>query len=119
MSPLSIKNSQLSNQLLSGRKQPIPNICIHELFIAGTARTSKTIALMSRERPFTYFDVDQYTNRLARVLQFHGVSRETIVGCHISDTPTIILFMLAIWKAGGDLLALGCTYAGAPVRVNY
>jgi amino acid adenylation domain-containing protein len=53
---------------------------------------------------FTYKELNETTNRLARILRKRGVKKDSIVGLMVEPSPRIIQGILAVWKAGGAYL---------------
>lgn len=83
---------------------PLLDRCIHQLFESQVSKSPDAVALIDDRRHFSYHEINDYTNRLARHLRQQGVTKESIVGCYIADPTQTILCMLAIWKAGGTYL---------------
>jgi amino acid adenylation domain-containing protein len=83
---------------------------IAELFVLQAARTPGHTALIAGPRQFTYRDLDERSNRLARHLQSLGVGPDTLVGVSMARSETLVVALLAILKAGGAYVPLDPTY---------
>jgi amino acid adenylation domain-containing protein len=82
------------------------NPCVHELFEQQVKKSPDSVALIDRDHKFTYQQLNSHANRLAQALINRGVSAETIVCCYLSRSRAIIIYTLAIMKAGGTYLLL-------------
>jgi amino acid adenylation domain-containing protein len=83
---------------------------IAEIFSAQAARTPDAIALISQGRSFTYRQLDENTNCLARHLQSLGVKPDTLVGVAMGRSATLVSSLLGILKAGGAYVPLDPTF---------
>ena len=83
---------------------------VHGLFEAQAARTPDAIAVTFEGQALSYRELDQRTNRLARLLQERGVGPEVCVGLCVERSPDMMVGLLAILKAGGAYLPLDPTY---------
>jgi amino acid adenylation domain-containing protein len=91
----------------SAQKQVYPEyLCIHQLFELQVQRTPDATALVDRPQRYTYAQLNAKANQLARYLQNQGVGPETVVGCYLHRSSAIVLYLLAILKAGGMYLLL-------------
>ncbi|HTE57951.1 MAG TPA: amino acid adenylation domain-containing protein [Verrucomicrobiae bacterium] len=91
----------------SAQKQIYPeHLCIHQLFEQQVQRTPDAIAIAGAQNQYTYAQLNAQANQLARYLQSRGVGPETVVGCYLTRSSAIVLYMLAILKAGGIYLLL-------------
>ncbi|MES1023040.1 amino acid adenylation domain-containing protein [Gloeocapsa sp. BRSZ] len=77
------------------------NACLHQLFEAQVRQQPQAIAVRSANRQFTYHELNQGSNQLARYLQKLGIKTEMPVGICLEQTTEIIAAMLAILKVGG------------------
>jgi len=80
--------------------------CIHDMFTKQARATPQAVALISKQKQYTYAELDAVTDRLAGHLRAAGVARETIVGCWLHDSFTTVICVLGILKAGGAYLLL-------------
>jgi len=103
--------------------------CIHELIDQQAQKQPDQLAVIGVDKSYTYCEIDQHANQLARHLRQLGVGTGTIVGLCVERSPAMILGILGILKAGGAYLPLDPTYplkrltfmlddSGAPVIVT-
>jgi amino acid adenylation domain-containing protein len=83
---------------------------IAELFALQAARTPGHTALIADSRRFTYRELDERSNRLARHLQSLGVGPDTLVGVAMARTEALVVTLFAILKAGGAYVPLDPNY---------
>lgn len=84
-------------------------LCIHELFEQQAAKTPLEVALIDGDKSYSYTEINEMTNRLARALRQRGVAEESIVGCFLARSSAIVICTLSILKAGGTYLLLDST----------
>ncbi len=84
--------------------------CVHELISAQASRTPNNIAVRSRLGELTYQELDQRSNRMARLLQSYGVGPEVVVGVCAERSVEYIVGVIAVFKAGGVYLPLDRTH---------
>jgi amino acid adenylation domain-containing protein len=90
---------------------PLPETALlHQLFEEQVERTPDHVALVYENRQFTYRQLNQSANRLARELRRRGVKAESIVGILLKPSIRIITGLLAILKAGGAYLPIDPDY---------
>ncbi|MFJ9613764.1 non-ribosomal peptide synthetase [Streptomyces noursei] len=80
--------------------------CAHELFADQVARTPAATAVVGTGGGLTYAELDDRTDRLARLLRQHGVRAETVVGVAVPRGSGLVTAVLAVLKAGGVCLPL-------------
>jgi len=83
---------------------------IHEMFAAQAACTPDAVALTFRDRSWTYRDLDERAEAIARRLSKAGVQAEMIVGICVQRSLELVAGMLGILKAGAAYLPLDHTY---------
>jgi amino acid adenylation domain-containing protein len=86
------------------------NACIHQLFEAQVKKRPNAIAVQFADQHFTYTDLNQGSNQLARYLQRFEVCAETPVGIYLERGVEAIAAMLAVLKAGGAYVPLDPSY---------
>ncbi|MFF2145473.1 amino acid adenylation domain-containing protein [Kitasatospora sp. NPDC058190] len=79
---------------------------VPELFAAILPTASGSTAVVGVDRTMTYAELDDSSDRLARVLRAHGVGTDTVVGVAVPRSAGLITVLLAVLKAGGAYLAL-------------
>lgn len=82
----------------------VPPITVHECFAQQAARTPDAIAVVSDCENFTYRELDQRANQIARYLQRHGVIQGQIVSVQLRRSPLLAAALLGVLKAGAAYL---------------
>ena len=95
---------------------PAPH-CLHELFEQQVARRPDAVAVSCGSQSWTYRELDERANRLARHLVERGVGPDTLVGLCTGRSLAMIEGLLAILKAGGAYVPLDPQYP--PARLHY
>ncbi|MFD4799329.1 amino acid adenylation domain-containing protein [Streptomyces anulatus] len=86
---------------------------VPELFAAQAAATPNAPALTADGTTWTYRELDERSNRLARVLVERGTGPEDIVALALPRSADLVLAMLGVLKAGAAYLALDPDYPPA------
>lgn len=86
------------------------NKLVHQLFEEQAARTPEAFAVAVDDRTFTYAELNQRANQLARYLKRHQARPEMLVAVHLEPSYDLIVAMLAVLKAGAAFLPLDPTY---------
>jgi non-ribosomal peptide synthetase component F len=97
----------------SRRLAPSAPRLVPERFALQTRRAPHGVAVVERHRSWTYGEIDEASNRLARCLQQRGVGPEHMVGVCLERSGELLIVLLAIWKAGGAYVPLDPGHAGA------
>ena len=84
--------------------------CIHQLFSERAINTPDKIALIFENETFTYAQLNNRANQIARYLQKLGVGSDILVGLCVDRSPLMVLGILAILKAGSAYVPLDPTY---------
>ena len=84
----------------------IPEVCLHEWVEAQVQHTPTAPALRYHGSTLTYDTLNQRANHLAHHLQQAGVTAETCVGLFLDRSPTLLIALLAVLKAGGSYVPL-------------
>ncbi|MEV7022685.1 amino acid adenylation domain-containing protein, partial [Kitasatospora sp. NPDC093558] len=71
-----------------------------DLFRARATAAPRSIAVVCGHERWTYQELDERSNRLARHLRRNGVTPGSTVGVCLDRTPHVLAAMLAVWKAG-------------------
>ncbi|HEY9604550.1 MAG TPA: amino acid adenylation domain-containing protein, partial [Allocoleopsis sp.] len=93
------------------------NAGIHQLFEAQVSQQPTAKAVKFGGRQFTYQELNQGSNQLARYLQRLGISSEMPVGICLERGVEAIAAMLAVLKAGGVYVPLDPSYP--PERLHF
>ncbi|MFB2892337.1 amino acid adenylation domain-containing protein [Aerosakkonemataceae cyanobacterium BLCC-F50] len=121
LSQLSLLTTEEQENLLQiwqGNQSYFPaNLCIHQLFEVQVRERPSAIALKFGKQQFTYQELNQGSNQLARYLQKLGISSEMPVAICLERGVEAIAAMLAILKAGGAYVPLDPTYP--PERLHF
>ncbi|MFI6167989.1 amino acid adenylation domain-containing protein [Nocardia sp. NPDC051052] len=81
-----------------------------ELLSAGAALDPEAVAIRAGTTSFTYRQVDEQTNRLARVLIATGAGPERAVAISIPRSAESVLAMIAVAKTGAAFVPIDPTY---------
>lgn len=84
--------------------------CVHELFEKQVERSPEAVALIYRDRQFTYSELNARANQLAHFLKRFGVGPDSLVGLCVERSPEMIVGILAILKAGAAYVPMDPTY---------
>lgn len=111
----SIERQQLE-EWSSSQINSLPDQSIHHLFEQQVERTPDAIAVQFANQQFTYRELNNGSNQLARYLKNLGVCVGTLVGICMERTPETIAAMLAILKAEAVYVPLDVTYPAERLR---
>lgn len=85
------------------------SLTLIDLFNEQVAKTPDSIAVVFEERKLTYQELDKITDLLAGKLVAAGVKKETIVGVMIDRSEYMVIYPMAVMKAGGAYMPLDFT----------
>lgn len=96
------------NQIAKWNSSPAPRVnrCAHELIRETVAATPHAMAVHSRQRDFTYRELDDASTRLAYCLVAKGVGPDVIVPLCFEKSPWAMVAFLGVLKAGGAFMFL-------------
>jgi amino acid adenylation domain-containing protein len=77
-----------------------------DCFAEQVRKTPAATALRHEDVTYSYAELNQKTNQLARYLRRQGVCREAIVAIAVERSPEFVIGVLAVLKAGGAYLPL-------------
>lgn len=86
------------------------HLSIQQLFENQVNNNPNAIALNYQNQSFTYQQLNNGSNQLARYLQKLGVGKDSLVGICLESSPVTIAAMLGILKAGGAYVPLDPAY---------
>jgi amino acid adenylation domain-containing protein len=90
---------------------------IHQLIEEQAGKTPDHIAMVFQDEKFTYKEINERSNQLARVLRDESVKPDDIIGILIHRSPEMIIGILGVLKAGAAYLPLDPDYPQE--RINY
>jgi amino acid adenylation domain-containing protein len=83
---------------------------IYELFEEQVEKTPYEVALSFEDEILTYKELNEKSNKLARLLREKGVRANTIVGIMLEASKEMIIGIMGILKAGGAYLPIDPNY---------
>ncbi|MGX5439997.1 non-ribosomal peptide synthase/polyketide synthase [Bacillus thuringiensis] len=83
---------------------------IHRLFEEQVERTPNKVAVVFEEQQFTYKELNEKSNQVARMLQAKGVQPDTIVGIMVDRSLEMIIGIMGILKSGAAYLPIDPDY---------
>ena len=90
---------------------------IHTIFEKQVEKTPDNIAVEFEETQWTYKELNEKSNQVARILREKGVGPDSLVAIMLEKRPEMIAGMLGILKAGGAYIPINPRY---PVdRIEY
>ena len=93
---------------------------VHELFESWAEKTPEAVAVVLGEERWTYRQLNEKANQLARYLEQQGVGPETPVGICLDRSPQLLMAVLGVLKAGGAYVPLDPAYTrDAAERMKY
>ena len=87
-----------------------PLSCPYQLFEAQAARTPDAAAIVQEGRRWSYAELNQHSDRIARHLRALGVAPGALVVICVERSLELLAGLLGIWKAGGAYLPLDPAY---------
>ncbi|MFI0737699.1 amino acid adenylation domain-containing protein [Streptomyces sp. NPDC021100] len=79
---------------------------LHRLVEEQAARTPDLVAVVARDATLTYRELDARADELAVRLRASGAGPERVVGVHLTRSPTLVVALLAVLKAGAAFMPL-------------
>ncbi|MEA5549588.1 amino acid adenylation domain-containing protein [Anabaena cylindrica UHCC 0172] len=89
---------------------------IHEIVNQQAAANPDSIAVVCEGEVWTYQQLNQKANQLARFLQKHGISQEKPVGICLERSLDMVCAMLGVLKAGGCYVPIDPHYPTARIQ---
>jgi len=86
------------------------NQTLHKLFEEQVKRTPNKTAVVFEEARFTYQELNEKANKLARFLRNLGIAKGEFVGILKKRDANFLIAILAILKAGGVYVPIDSTY---------
>ncbi|MEV5838710.1 amino acid adenylation domain-containing protein [Nocardia sp. NPDC052112] len=111
LSTVQVVSPQERDRLVPARgPEAVAPRTLPEIIAAGAALDPEAVALRSGDTGMTYRQVDEYTNRLARVLIAAGAGPERTVAISIPRSAESVLATLAVAKSGAAFVPIDPTY---------
>lgn len=86
------------------------NKLVHQLFEEQAARSPAALAVVSNDRTFTYAELNQRANQLARYLKRQHAQPEQLVAVHLEPSFDLVVALLAVLKTGAAFVPLDPSY---------
>ncbi|MGE5629551.1 MAG: non-ribosomal peptide synthetase, partial [Caulobacteraceae bacterium] len=83
---------------------------ICELFEKQVERTPDNTAVVCEDKKLTYRELNEKSNKLARVLRYKGIRPDSIVGIMAEPSIEMLIGIMAILKSGGAYLPIDTRY---------
>ncbi len=110
LSKVSLLTEEEERRLLVGFNQsarPLPqNQTISQLFEAQALKTPDRLAVVFEKEQVSYQQLDQSSNRLARILARQGIGPDVVVALLDERNINLLTAIMAVFKAGGAYLPL-------------
>jgi len=84
--------------------------CIHHFIEAQAKRTPEAVAVICRDRQFTYAELNARANQVASCLARQGIGPDVLVGICMERSLEMVVGLLGILKSGGAYLPLDPAY---------
>lgn len=113
-----LSNHELALLQAWNRDMPIAeDVCIHDQIRATAKRKPAAAAICSWDFELDQRELDDFSDRMATLLQKEGIGAGTIVPYFLEKSTTAIVVMLGILKAGGTLLPLDIKYPAQRIEM--
>ncbi|WP_367818270.1 amino acid adenylation domain-containing protein [Paenibacillus sp. SI8] len=86
------------------------SVTMPQLFEQRAAEMPDRVAISFEGTNWTYRELDEQANRLARYLLVSGMKQEDLAAILLHRSPRMIVCILAIWKAGGAYVPIDPDY---------
>src|ERR1043166_7396984 len=92
--------------VLSGVESDYPSTCVHEQFERQAELSPEAVAVVCGDAAWSYQELNERSNQVARYLQRQGVGVESKVGLLLERSPWLLCGMLGVLKAGAAYVPL-------------
>jgi non-ribosomal peptide synthetase component F len=82
------------------------DLTIPQAFENQTQRTRDATALLFEGRSWTYREINENANRLARTLAKRGIAQGSLVGIFLDRSPEMVVALMGVLKAGAAYVPL-------------
>lgn len=107
---LSAEEIRFQTEELAGPSRPLPDRRFHELFEERARERPDAVAAEHRGTRWTYRELNERANRLARALLSGGLEPEDVVAVVTGRTLHWMAAVIAVLKAGGAYLPIDPAY---------
>lgn len=108
---LSEKEEAKIRDYSGGKKSPVPKEDhIVGMFRAATEKYKDHVAVVYKERKYTYKELDVITDALAKQLILSGVKKEETIGIMVDRSELVPIYILGVLKAGGCYMPLDMSF---------
>ncbi len=83
---------------------------LYELFEEHAEKSSNSIAVVYKDKSFTYKEINIKANKLARVLIEKGIGEDDFAGILMERSELMLVSVIAVWKAGGAYIPIDTAY---------
>jgi amino acid adenylation domain-containing protein len=108
--------TDISRTVLPDPKEVLDDMwegAIHELFSQRARITPEKLAVIDSDNTWTYQELDQRSARLANYLLANGIRPKDIVAIYAHRSPSLVLALLGVLKAGAAFFILDPAYPPA------
>lgn len=120
LAELSLLTPQEEEELLYGFNRTATDfdysLTVPQLFEQQAIRTPDRIAASCGDAAWTYRELNERSNRLARHLVAHGLHREELAAILMDRSLDMLACILAVWKAGGAYVPVDPSYPEQRIR---
>ena len=103
---LSAEELYFQREGLAGPRRQLPDCRVHELFEQQVQAHPDAVAAVQGARQWTYRELNDRANRLARAVLARGLGREAVVAVVAERNLDWMAAVLAVFKAGGVYLPI-------------
>jgi len=86
------------------------SLTIPQAFEQQVDRQPDAVALVHDGRSWSFSDVNQAANRIARLLVKKGIGRESLVGVFLERSPEMVIALMGILKSGAAYVPMDPSY---------
>ncbi|MCK4258234.1 MAG: amino acid adenylation domain-containing protein, partial [Halanaerobiales bacterium] len=110
------EKKQIINDFNDNRAKFSDTQTVYQLFEKNAQKNPNGVALKYKGENFTYGEINEYSNQLARLLVKIGVIGDQLVGIFMERSPKMVASILAVWKAGGAYIPIDTLYPVSRVK---
>jgi amino acid adenylation domain-containing protein len=90
--------------------------CLHDLFALQAAKTPGNIAVIYEDQQLTYQQLHEHSWLVAVYLQKQGIGPDMLVALCVNRSPSMIVGLLGILKAGAAYLPIDAAYPSERIK---